>query len=116
MTNGSDDDLTLAFAAARCDAARPAPEALLARIEADAAAFLPRPRPEPSVWRRFADALGGWPALGGLATAGVAGFWLGYAPPEAAADLGAALSGGEWFGGGLDLLFPEYTLDTGEEG
>lgn len=28
------------------------------------------------------SALGGWPALGGVAAAGVAGLWVGLAPPE----------------------------------
>ncbi len=36
--------------------------------------------------RRFFDLLGGWPALGGLATACAAGVWLGLAPPRALPD------------------------------
>lgn len=33
------------------------------------------------LWRQFSSAIGGWPALGGLAAAGVAGLWIGFAPP-----------------------------------
>lgn len=38
-------------------------------------------------WRRamapLLEAIGGWPALAGLATAGVAGLWIGFNPPQA---------------------------------
>lgn len=34
------------------------------------------------LWRQFSTAIGGWPALGGLAAASVAGLWIGLAPPS----------------------------------
>ncbi len=34
------------------------------------------------LWRQFLALLGGWPAMGGLATACAAGVWLGIAPPD----------------------------------
>ena len=47
-----------------------------------------RPR---GMLRQLVDALGGWPAVAGLATAGVAGLWIGAFPPQAMAALfGAA--------------------------
>ena len=33
-------------------------------------------------WRQLLALLGGWPAMGGLATACAAGVWLGIAPPD----------------------------------
>lgn len=79
-----DDTLKAMFGAAR-KARRDPSEALLARITADAArehaARAPTPaRRRPAGWR---DALGfgGWPAIIGLATAGVAGVWIGAADP-----------------------------------
>ena len=35
-----------------------------------------------SRWRQLLALLGGWPAMGGLATACAAGVWLGIAPPD----------------------------------
>ncbi len=79
-----DRDLDLLFDAAR-SADRAAPEALLARIEADAqavqggwvaTALAPR--------RRFLgliEAFGGWPGLAGLSTAAVMGVWVGAVDP-----------------------------------
>ena len=54
---------------------RPAPPAdLMARIMADAAAALPRPAPAlppppVSLWKSVLATIGGWPTMGGLATA-----------------------------------------------
>lgn len=39
-------------------------------------------------------AIGGWPAMAGLATAGVAGLWIGIAPPAALADVAGTLTQG----------------------
>lgn len=33
------------------------------------------------IWRQFSAAIGGWPALGGLAAASLVGLWVGVAPP-----------------------------------
>lgn len=79
-------ELDLLFATAR--AHRPDPSAaLLSRIAADAEALQRRPqgavRPaRPGLFGQMRAALGGWPALGSLATATVAGVWVGISPPE----------------------------------
>ncbi len=33
------------------------------------------------LWGQFSAAIGGWPALGGLAVASLTGLWIGVAPP-----------------------------------
>ncbi|MCU0910919.1 MAG: hypothetical protein MUE98_06100 [Rhodobacteraceae bacterium] len=96
-TEAGGDPLEAAFAAARAAAAEPAPAALLARIEADARAAL-RPAPEPAAlpprpsvrgrWQDLMQLLGGWPGIGGLATASAAGVWLGLAAPSGLDGLG----------------------------
>jgi len=79
------------FAAAR--QATP-PEALLARVLADAEAARPvaggarsglggRPAAPAGVFSRLRAAVGGWPALAGLAAATLAGLWIGVAAPSA---------------------------------
>ena len=89
MTSERDDmaELDAAFAAAR-DAQPEPSDALMARIMADAAAVqagrVAAVRPSARRARRGAKVLallGGWPALGGLVTATVAGVWLGLNPP-----------------------------------
>ena len=86
------------FQAARDTAPVPS-AALLARVLADAAAQQPAPvaAPRRGIWRRLSGAVGGWPALAGLATATLAGVWIGYAAPGAVGDL--AISA--WPGGGV---------------
>lgn len=93
MTDGRDDDLDLErfFRAARASAPEPS-EAFLTRLAAQGAAeqarIVPRALPLRAQKRRgimaaLAAALGGWAALGGmaggLATATVAGLWIGLA-------------------------------------
>ena len=34
------------------------------------------------LWQQFVSAVGGWPALGGLAAASLSGLWIGLAPPS----------------------------------
>lgn len=74
------------FAQARAE--RPEPGAdLLARVMADAAGALPRTRPAaPQPWRRalrgIAAAFGGSAPLAGMASAAVAGLWIGFSAPE----------------------------------
>lgn len=80
-----DAGLQLLFDAAR--AARPSPsDDLMARITADAADAQPdreTVRPEtPGVFRQILDALGGWPALGGLVTAAATGVYIGVVQPD----------------------------------
>lgn len=68
-----------------------ASDAFMERILHDAARAQPQPAPvrrvaRQSIWARLAGMLGGWQGLGGLATATVAGLWVGYAglaDPEA---------------------------------
>jgi hypothetical protein len=101
-----DDDLDELFAQARVRDAQPS-AALMARILADAAATQPRApvRPVRPRFRLSAliAALGGAGALAGLATATVAGVWIGLAPPAAIDDFAATLwSVGE--GDSLDLI------------
>jgi hypothetical protein len=91
----TDDDLDAFFAAAKADSARPSP-ALMARILQDAAAEQPRAAPPTTTRPRFTfaalvAALGGGGALAGLATATVAGLWIGLAPPIAVEDFAATL-------------------------
>ncbi|MBT8411624.1 MAG: hypothetical protein KJP02_07495 [Octadecabacter sp.] len=100
MTNDRDTDmLDTAFAAARSDAPAPSDD-FLNRIMMDADAVLhdavvtqTRPAVRPS-WREMLfDAIGGWPSLGGLAAATVAGLWIGVSPPAALVDYTVLLSG-----------------------
>lgn len=115
-----DHDLEGFFEAARRTAPEPSPD-LLARVLADAARAQARPQPPRPVrqavgggtrvprWRQFVDALGGWPAMAGLVSAGVAGLWLGVNPPDALSVL--PLSG---FGAsdlGLGVMMPGAELD-----
>ena len=78
-------ELDAYFHALKENAAEPS-EALLARVLADAETAQPRtiaPLPaesRPSFWQDFLRAIGGWPALAGLATATVAGVWIGGHP------------------------------------
>lgn len=78
-------DLEAHFAAARDAAPRPSLD-LMARLEADAldaqaALAAPRvPARRRGAWAELRQALGGWPGLAGLATAGCAGLWLGLSP------------------------------------
>ncbi|WP_407492772.1 hypothetical protein [Pseudooceanicola sp. MF1-13] len=81
-----DQGLDLFFDAARRTPAQPS-EDVLARIAGDAArvqagfgATVLRPRRAGRV-SQFLAAIGGWPAMAGLATAGVAGLWIGAVPP-----------------------------------
>jgi hypothetical protein len=88
---------------------RPAvPDALMARILADAAAVqdgaqAARPRPtanvvQGSLWARIAAAVGGGKVLAGLGSAAVAGVVLGFAQPAPLAPLTSAV-----WGQGLDI-------------
>ncbi|WP_122074183.1 hypothetical protein [Pseudophaeobacter sp. EL27] len=89
------DHLEDLFAAARSDPT-PVPQALQAAILADAqqiqnnramasdtsrATGQSRQLPQ-RLWQQFISAVGGWPALGGLAAASLTGLWIGLAPPS----------------------------------
>jgi len=90
MTQHDPFDLEAAFDAARAAPAR-MPDALSARIVADALAHQPK---KPLLTRLLA-AIGGPAGLGGLVTATVAGFWLGVAPPVDGIDPLTFISGVE---------------------
>lgn len=73
-------------AARRSDAQ--VPDGLTGRVLADAHRQQDRWRrsgrsgvPSPTLWMQFLGAIGGLPALGGLAAACAAGIWLGISPP-----------------------------------
>ncbi len=99
------------FAAAQRAAPAPSPE-LLARVLAQACAEQarfapPRPLRAPRIGltARIRQGLGGWPALAGLAAAGLAGVWIGLALPD------VVIAGGE-----ADYLVdvaPDIAFDTG---
>jgi hypothetical protein len=91
-----DDDIDRLFALAR-EVQPPLPDALAARILADAeAATRPVVGAAPAVpggWRGIVAALGGWPALGGLALAGVVGLVIGISPPAGLSTIASGLLG-----------------------
>ncbi len=69
----------------------PVPDALMARVMADARKL--QPRRKTAGWRSWLSAIGGMPALSGLVTATCVGFWLGVAPPEGLPDLAGQVLG-----------------------
>jgi hypothetical protein len=112
------DDLSLdaLFAEAKADA-QPS-EALMDRIVADAAeiaAVTPVVEQGPGIWERMLDALGGWPSLSGLATATVAGIYIGFSDPTLLETVGLSetseVSTELLFGD--DLYFDELTVGEG---
>lgn len=87
--NVTDTELDALFDTAR--AAPPkVPDALMARVVADAQTLQPRAR---IGWRGWLNGVGGVPALGGLITATCVGFWFGVAPPDSLPDLGGLALG-----------------------
>ncbi|MDA5094115.1 hypothetical protein O2N63_08430 [Aliiroseovarius sp. KMU-50] len=76
-----------AFFEAGC-AASPVPsDALMAAIVEDAQTHQPTsqtvaaPAQRRSFWREFLSQIGGWPSVAGMATATIAGVWIGFADP-----------------------------------
>lgn len=90
MTDRDLPDIDALLAQARRE--RPAvPEPVQARIlaqaEAEQARLLRMPRrPAVPLWQRLLDGIGGWPVMGGMATACAAGIWIGLAPPQILPD------------------------------
>lgn len=79
MTDKDDEFLDSLFAAAR-KSDDTVPDALLGRVVADSV-LVPRVPVRDTLWQSFIAGIGGWPAMGGVATAGVAGIWIGFMPP-----------------------------------
>ncbi|MFY9211216.1 MAG: hypothetical protein WAO69_08825 [Aestuariivita sp.] len=97
----ADDKLTEHELDALFDAARARPvqpdAGWLARVAEDAAleTALRVPVPAPSLWTQIRLALGGWQGVGGMAMAGCAGLWIGFAPPAVVGDPLTRALGGE---------------------
>ena len=109
-----DSELEDFFAAGR---SRDVPEALKARVLAEAEALQPRARPAeagpvrrpaPSALAALLAAIGGWRGASGLTAAVVAGFWIGLADPG---GITSALQGGEQ----IELLPGSADILTGPE-
>ena len=114
MTHQNDDMLDDIFAQARDEMPVPS-DALMARVLGDAASVQSAARALPTVakqglWARAMDAIGGWPALSGLAAATVAGVWIGVAPPASVSAITASLVGDEV---SVDLFQTTSWLDVG---
>jgi hypothetical protein len=90
MGNHSTEPLDLdAFFAAEIEEAPAPSQALMSAVLADAmttqAAFQAPAlgaRPALGLWAAIGVAIGGWPAVTGLAAATVAGVWIGVSPPQ----------------------------------
>lgn len=116
MTHPNDDLIDALFAQARETDHVPSDD-LMARVLGDAGAVqdswhhAPDVAPQPGLWARFLDAVGGWPSVSGLAAATIAGIWVGVVQPASVADVTATLVGDEV----SFALFPTETVfDTGE--
>ena len=91
-----DDDAMLddLFAVARTETVPPSDD-LMMRIMADAAAHnvvarTPVPARPISWFTSIKEMIGGWAAVGGLATATATGLWMGISPPTAVEDFTAS--------------------------
>jgi len=107
MENDRRNDMDLEpFFAATKGRETPLPHPLMARVMADADAVTqsrraavhekaqgPRRRRSPggAMLTRVLAAVGGWPAVAGLASATLAGLWIGVQPPVAVQNLAAGL-------------------------
>ena len=115
MTHPNDDMLDDLFAKVSAERATP-DDALLARVLADAAVVqagfaAPRPAaPARGLWGRMMDTIGGWPSLGGLTAATVAGVWIGVAPPASLSDVTVSFLGEEL---SVPLVPGDLGLETG---
>ena len=111
--NAPQDDLEAFFGAARRVVPDPSGD-LMARVLADAqavqAASVRLRAARPGLLAQLREALGGWPAMGGLATAGVMGLALGSGGAAGLGDLTAALLGQPEDGYLVDLM-PELEFD-----
>ncbi|WP_293450822.1 hypothetical protein [Planktotalea sp.] len=121
----TDDDLTALFDEVRRTPPEPSTD-FMQRVLNDGQTMQPAPlgvmrmppRKRGQIATFFAglsDALGGWPAFAGLATAAVTGLWIGISPPQTLltpfgmilGDDSAALSGALEYGDGFDFTLFE---------
>jgi len=79
MTDKDDAFLQDFFDAAQ-EADASVPDLLLNRVIADAA-LVPLAPEQDTFWSSLVASIGGWPALSGVAMAGLIGVWVGFAPP-----------------------------------
>lgn len=82
-TRNEEELLECLFSEAREATPQPS-EALMARILADAErqrSMTAASEPHGGLFRRLAATVGGWPSLAGMATAALAGVWIGYVSP-----------------------------------
>lgn len=102
MTSETDKDVDALLGELRTETLTPS-EDLLNRIMGGADVVLAEAKPDPvphivdpprrAIGRVLLDAVGGWPSMGGLAAATVAGIWIGAASPEGLATLSAGVLG-----------------------
>jgi hypothetical protein len=111
-----DAALDALFATARDTDPMPSPE-LMQRVMSDAMGVQVLQHSQPaaaqqtqSLWRGMLAALGGWPALAGLATACVAGVWVGVNPPDLISDSAATFLALETDGYMVDVM-PTFSVD-----
>ncbi len=95
----ADGELDRLFDLAR-GVAPPVSDDLMARILADANAAVAVPvhppavaSPSPGGWRGWVEAIGGWPAMGGLALATVVGVVIGINPPSGLSSITSGILG-----------------------
>lgn len=114
MTDPNDKMLEELFATAREVDAAPS-DALMARVLVDAEAVQQKRQGvdvvQPTIWAQLMDAIGGWPAVSGLAAATVAGIWIGVAPPSSFEDITASFMGDEV---SVDLFSSDFEFATGD--
>lgn len=111
-----DKMLDALFEAAKAQELPPS-EGLMARIQADAHAEQPRPMAVRAATSSLLNALwraiGGWPAMAGLATATFAGGWIGIYPTDYVADIMAQYTGSDSELYLIDSM-SAYEFDLGE--
>lgn len=75
--------------------APPVPSDLMARVLIDADQLQPQMtvRKSRGMWANVLDIIGGWPAFSGIAMAGMAGLWIGVAPPTGLDTIASDLLG-----------------------
>ena len=92
MTNRDSQILDDMFAQSR-EQVVPISDELTARVLNDAARLQSAPSVAVPTWRALIEMIGGWPTMGGLVAAGVAGLWIGIAPPTGLTTIASELSG-----------------------